>query len=149
MPLMLTLDEISSGVCCSPQTIISLHKPLSILLLMVVYGQCSALVQISRLLMRQVELIIDFLAVREQAPLTHILVLLVDVALSFELVHALLTDFLNRAMGCFLFPLLFLLDSFKCLFGLKSRPVEVLLVFSLLALSDIHGYSQLEEALPR
>ena len=116
---------------------------------MVINGQCGALVQISRLLMRQVELIIDFLAVREQAPLAHLLVLLVDVALRFKLVHALLTHFFDRAMGGFLFALLLLLNSLERLLGLQGRPVEILLVLPLLALGDLHGHAQLEEALAR
>ena len=105
--------------------------------------------QISRFLVRQVELIIDFLAVSKKASLAHLLMLLVIVALSFELVHALLTNFLDRAMGRFLFTLLFFLNRLERLLGLKSRSIEVLLVFSLLALSDLHGHSQLEEALSR
>jgi len=130
--------KIISTVCSSAQTLITLRKALLVFLFVVIHRHISFLVQLARLLLRHIELIIDFLAIIEQAPVTDLFKLPEDVPLSLELVHALLTHFLDGASGGLLLAPRLLFDRIERLPGLKSRTVEIVLRLLLLPLGHLH-----------
>ena len=146
--LLLCKQEICSLICCSLKAFVAREESFIVLLFVVIDSQSCPLVQVPGLLLSQVKLIVDFLAMREKLFIADLLELLVNVALSLKLVHALFTNLLNCSICGFLLTLCFPLDRMKRFLGLESRPVEVFFSLFLLALCDLHGASQLEEALP-
>lgn len=80
----------------------------------------SPFVQVSRLLLSQVELIVDFFAVIKKLSIRDVFILPVNVALSLELIHALLTNFFNCSISSFLLTLCIPFNRVKSFLGLKS-----------------------------
>ena len=136
-------QEICSLVCCSSEAFIASVESFCVLLLMVIDSHISPFVQVSRLLLSQVELIVNFFALIKKLSIRDVFILPVNVALSLKLIHALLTNFFNCSISSFLLAMRIPLNRLKSFLGFKSRTVEVFFSLSLFALCELHWDPQL------
>jgi len=107
-------QEITASLSRLTQAFITCRKSFHVLLTVIIDSHCGAISQLARFLCRQIELVVDFLALVVKLIFTFRLVLLVDFILPVELAMASLFNFVNRTHRGVLLASGIGLDLLKC-----------------------------------